>query len=101
MNEKYVLKLYVVGGTPRSEEIIAAIRKICDSELESQYRLEVIDVMEQPALAEDERIVATPTLVKALPEPLRRVIVDLSNQENILLGLDLRGPDGKPNIAIR
>jgi len=85
----YILKLYVTGYTPNSRRAIDNIREICDAELGNQYQLEIIDVLEHPQLAEDERIIATPTLVRKLPPPLRRVIGDLSNKEKVLLGLSL------------
>lgn len=86
---KYLLKLYVTGQTPRSKKAIANIRRICAEELRGQYNLVIIDVLERPHLAEDEKILATPTLIKELPLPLRRIIGDLSNTERVLLGLDL------------
>jgi circadian clock protein KaiB len=86
---KYVLKLYVSGSTPRSQMAIANLRRICEAELGAQYDLEIIDVLEHPQIAEDHRILATPTLVKQLPPPLRRVIGDLSDREKVLLGLEL------------
>lgn len=87
---QYVLKLYVTGKTPRAEQAIENLRRICDEDLHGQYDLEIIDVLERPQLAEDEKILATPTLIKALPPPLRRVIGDLSDKEKVLLGLDVR-----------
>ncbi len=87
---RYVLKLYVTGRTPRSESAIHSLRTICEEELSGEYDLEVIDVLERPQLAEDEKILATPTLIKELPPPLRRVIGDLSNTDRVLVGLDLR-----------
>jgi circadian clock protein KaiB len=87
---RYVLRLYVVGTTPRSNRAIVNIRKICDEHLAGRYDLEVIDVLKNPALAAGEQIIATPTLVKKLPLPLRRFIGDMSESERILLGLDLR-----------
>jgi circadian clock protein KaiB len=84
-----VLKLYVTGKTPRAERAIANLRRICDTELQGRYELHVIDVLEHPQLAEEERILATPTLIKRLPPPLRRVIGDLSDKEKVLLGLDV------------
>lgn len=84
-----ILKLYVTGNTPRSEQAIRNIRQICDAELNEDYRLYIIDVLERPQLAEDEKIIATPTLIKELPPPLRRVIGDLNNREKVLIGLDL------------
>lgn len=89
MPEKYVLKLYITGKTPRTETAVAMLRKICEEELQGQYQLNVIDILEHPQLAEDEKILATPTLIKVLPHPLRRIIGDLSNKEKVLLGLDL------------
>jgi circadian clock protein KaiB len=87
----YLLKLYVTGKTPRAEVAIANLRRICEEELHSEYELQIIDVLEQPQLAEDDKILATPTLIKRLPPPLRRVIGDLSDKEKVLLGLELRG----------
>lgn len=90
MNEgKYVLKLYITGMTPRAERAVANLRRICDEELGGQYKLIVVDVLEQPQLAEDEKILATPTLIKVLPAPLRRIIGDMSDTEKVLLGLDM------------
>ena len=68
---------------------IANLRRICDEELHGEYQLEIIDVLERPQLAEDDKILATPTLIKQLPPPLRRVIGDLSNKEKVLLGLEV------------
>jgi circadian clock protein KaiB len=86
---KYLLKLYVTGKTPRAELAIANLRRICDEELRGEYEMQIIDVLEHPQLAEDEKILATPTLIKRLPPPLRRVIGDLSDKEKVLLGLDV------------
>jgi circadian clock protein KaiB len=86
----YVLKLYVTGASPRAEVAIANLRRICDEDLRGEYQLEIIDVLEQPQLAEDDKILATPTLIKQLPPPLRRVIGDLSDKEKVLLGLEVR-----------
>lgn len=86
----YVLRLYVTGMTPRSSRAIATIKSICEEHLEGRYDLEVIDIYQHPTLARDEQIIATPTLVKKLPAPLRRFIGDLSDEERVLLGLDLR-----------
>ena len=88
--ERYVLRLYVTGMTARSTEAFAAIKAICDEHLRGRYDLEVIDIYQHPQLAKDEQIVAVPTLVKKLPAPLRRFIGNLSNEERVLLGLDLR-----------
>lgn len=88
--ERYVLRLYVTGMTPRSTEAITAIRAICEERLRGRYDLEVIDIYQHPQLAKDEQIVAVPTLVKKLPAPLRRFIGNLSDVERVLMGLDLR-----------
>ena len=91
MNQRrYLLRLYVTGRTPRSEQAIANLKSIMEADLGGEYDLEVIDVLERPQLAEDERIVATPTLIKELPPPLRRIIGDLTDREQVLLGLDLQ-----------
>ena len=89
-SEHYVLRLYIAGTTPRSMRAIANIRKICDENLRNRYDLEVIDVSKNPKLAADEQIIAAPTLIKKLPQPLRRFIGDMSETDRILLGLDLR-----------
>jgi circadian clock protein KaiB len=88
--EHYVLRLYVTGMTPRSIEAIDTIRSICEEHLQGRYDLEVIDIYQRPQLAKDEQIIAVPTLVKKLPAPLRRFIGNLSDEERVLLGLDLR-----------
>ena len=87
---QYVLRLYVAGLTPRSRTAIANITTICEEYLKGRYDLEVIDVFQRPVLAREEQIIATPTLVRKLPEPLRRFIGDLSEKEKVLVGLDLR-----------
>ncbi len=87
---KFILRLYITGQTSKSECAIAHLRNICERELGGEYELTIIDVLERPQLAEDEKILATPTLIKELPPPLRRIIGDLSNTEKVLLGLDLR-----------
>ena len=92
----YVLKLFVTGKTPRAEVAIANIQKICEEELEGEYSLEIIDVLEHPEMADDERILATPTLIKQLPPPLRRVIGDLTDKEKVLYGLAVRSTPSTP-----
>lgn len=87
---RYVLRLYVVGSSPQSMRAIANVKKICEEELQGRYELEVIDIYQQPQLAQDEQIVAVPMLVKILPLPLRRIIGDMSNTERVLVELDLR-----------
>jgi circadian clock protein KaiB len=88
--ERYVLRLYVTGMTPRSMRAIENVRAICEEHLQGRYELEVVDIYQQPVLAKGEQIVAAPTLIKKLPAPLRRIIGDLSNRERVLIGLDLR-----------
>lgn len=88
--ERYVLRLYVAGMTPRSVRAVTNIREICEEHLRGRYSLDVIDVYKRPALAEGEQIIAAPTLLKKLPLPLRRFIGDMSDVEKILVGLDLR-----------
>ena len=88
--KEYVLRLYVAGLTPRSRTAIENITNICEQYLQGRYDLEVIDVFKRPVLAREEQIIATPTLVKRLPIPLRRFIGDLSSKEKVLVGLDLR-----------
>jgi circadian clock protein KaiB len=83
------LRLFVTGASSRTNTAIANLKRICEQELEGQYDLEIIDVLENPDMAEDEKILATPTLIKSLPPPLRRVIGDLSDKEKVLLGLEV------------
>jgi len=91
---KFKLRLYVTGSTPQSQRAIRNLRGICESDLAGRYEVEVIDVLEEPELAEQEKILATPTLVKRLPEPVRKIIGDLSDREKVLLGLNLELLDG-------
>ena len=88
--EKYLLRLYITGLTPRSTQAIENIKKICEEKLKGNYELEVIDIYQQPALAKDEQIIAVPALIKKLPLPLRKLVGDMSDTERILFGLDLR-----------
>ena len=87
--DRYVLRLYVTGMTPRSARAIKNLRAICDEYLAGRYDLEVIDIYQQPLLAKGEQIIAAPTLVKKLPLPVRRIIGDMSNRERVLVGLHL------------
>ena len=89
MPVKYVLKLYVTGLTPRSQDAVKNLKKILNEDYKGVYSLRVIDVVKHPNLAEDDKILATPTLIKILPPPVRRIIGDLSNKEKVLFGLDL------------
>ena len=88
--DKDVLRLYVTGMTPRSTQAIARIKEVCEEHLKGRYELEVIDIYQLPKLAIGEQIVATPTLIKLLPSPLRRLVGDLSDKQRVLLGLDLK-----------
>ncbi|MFY9646308.1 MAG: circadian clock protein KaiB [Terriglobales bacterium] len=93
---KYNLKLYVTGNTPRAVRAISNLKRICEEELAGQYEMTIVDVLSRPQLAEDEKILATPTLVKNLPPPLRRIIGDLSDTEKVLLGLDIVSAEPDP-----
>jgi circadian clock protein KaiB len=86
----YELRLYVTGMTPRSARAIANVKEICEEYLKGRYDLQVLDVYQQPVLAEGEQIIALPTLIKKRPLPLRRIIGDLSDREQVLIGLDLK-----------
>jgi len=86
----YELRLYVAGQTSRSLTALANLKKICEEHLQGRYRLEVIDLLEHPQLARGDQILALPTLVRKLPEPIRKLVGDLSDTENALVGLDLR-----------
>lgn len=88
MNQ-FKLKLFVTGYSPRSQRAIQNLRELCEKEYPDKYDLIIIDVLENPQLAEDEKILATPTLIKELPPPIRRIIGDLTDSEKVLLGLDL------------
>lgn len=86
---KQILRLYVAGATDRSRRAILRARQLCESELKGQYELQVIDVYQQPILARDGQIVATPTLVRDFPRPVRRLIGNLTNTANLFVGLNL------------
>jgi circadian clock protein KaiB len=87
---QYELRLYVAGMTPRSARAVANIKEICEEHLKGRFTLEVIDIYQQPVLAEGDQIIAVPTLLRKLPRPLRRLIGDLSDHERVLIGLDLK-----------
>lgn len=89
-SSRYILKLYVAGRSPKSVNAIANIKKLCEANLQGRYLLEVIDLYQQPQLAQGEQIIAVPTLIRKLPPPLRRIIGDMSNTERVLAGLDIR-----------
>jgi circadian clock protein KaiB len=102
LEDRYVLRLYVSGMTPRSARAVKNLQEICDEYLEGRYDLEVVDIYQQPVLTKGEQIIAAPTLLKKLPLPMRRIIGDMSNKERVLLGLDLvRASDMPPGEAIR
>jgi circadian clock protein KaiB len=86
----YILRLYITGMTPNSKRAVENVKQICEEHLPGRYELEVIDIYQQPTLAQQEQIVAAPTLIKKLPGPLRRLIGDMSNTEKVLIGLDLK-----------
>lgn len=84
------LRLYVAGQTPKSITALSNLRRICEEHLEGRYRIQVIDLVKSPQLARGDQIVAIPTLIRSVPEPLRRMIGDLSSTERVLVGLDVR-----------
>ena len=88
--EIYELRLYVAGKTAKSVTALANLKKYCETYLKDKYRIEVIDLLLHPQLAEGDQILATPTLVKKVPEPIRKIIGDLSNEEKVLVGLNIR-----------
>ncbi len=88
--EKWELRLYVAGQTPRSIAAFANLKKICEENLAGKYTIEVIDLTKNPQLARGDQIFALPTLVRKLPEPMKKIIGDLSNTERVLVGLDIR-----------
>ena len=87
---KYELRLYVAGKTSKSVTALNNLKKYCEEHLQDQYTIEVIDLLVNPQLAEGDQILAIPTLVKKVPEPVRKIIGDLSNKEKVLVGLDIR-----------
>ena len=88
MND-YILKLYIAGQTLRSSHAIENLRRICAENLADRHKLVIIDVLEHPQVAEEQKIIATPTLIRELPPPIRRIIGDLSDRDSVLLGLDI------------
>jgi circadian clock protein KaiB len=89
-SKTYELRLYVAGQTPKSLAAFANLKKICEEHLAGEYHIEVIDLLKHPQLASGDQILAIPTLVRKLPEPIRKIIGDLSNTERVLVGLNLR-----------
>ncbi len=94
----YVLRLFITGTTSRSSRAIANLRRVCEERLHGAYDLEVVDIYQHPAAAQEHQILAAPTLVKMLPLPLRRIIGDLANEERVLVGLGL-SPKESPAVA--
>jgi circadian clock protein KaiB len=88
--QKWELRLYIAGQTPKSILALKNIRKYCNEHLGNQYSIEVIDLLKSPQLAEGDQIFAIPTLVRKVPEPIRKIIGDLSNEERVLVGLNIR-----------
>ncbi|HET8539977.1 MAG TPA: circadian clock protein KaiB [Anaeromyxobacter sp.] len=87
---EWELRLYIAGETPKSLAAFANLKKICEENLQGRYRIEVIDLLKNPQLARGDQILAIPTLVRKLPTPVKKIIGDLSNEERVLVGLDLR-----------
>jgi circadian clock protein KaiB len=87
---RYILRLYITGQTPRSLQSVENLRTLCDKYLPGQFELEVVDIYQQPAMAAAGQIIAAPTLIKSMPLPLRRLVGDFSDQERVILGLDLK-----------
>jgi len=88
--EIWNLRLYVAGQTPKSITAFANLKKICEEHLAGKYRIEVVDLLKNPKLAKGDQIIALPTLVRKLPEPIKKIIGDLANTERVLVGLDIR-----------
>lgn len=88
--EIYELRLYVAGNTPKSLTALSNLKRYCEEHLKDKYTIEVVDLLLQPQLAEGDQILAIPTLVKKVPEPIRKIIGDLSNEEKVLVGLNIR-----------
>ena len=93
------LRLYVAGQTPKSLAALANLKRICDEHLKDKYRIEVVDLVRHPQLAQGDQILAIPTLVRRVPKPLRKIIGDLSNTERVLVGLDIRPSSGGLAVA--
>ena len=93
--DEWILRLYVAGESTRSLAALRNLKDICDEHLAGRYRIEVIDLLKQPQLARGDQIVAVPTLVRHLPPPMKKIIGDLSNEESVLVGLDLRPGGGR------
>jgi circadian clock protein KaiB len=88
--KKWELRLYVAGETEKSVKALTNLKRYCEEHLKGQYKIEVIDLLEKPQLAEGDQILAIPTLVRKVPEPIRKIIGDLSNEEKVLVGLNIK-----------
>jgi circadian clock protein KaiB len=88
-NEKWILRLYIAGQTPKSLTALSNLKKICEEHLAGKYTIEIIDLQENPGLGRKDQIMAIPTLVRKLPPPIKKIIGDLSNTERVLIGLDV------------
>ena len=94
--DEWILRLYTAGETSRSVSALQNLESICEEHLKGRYRIEVVDLLKHPQLARGDQIVAVPTLVRHLPPPMKKIIGDLSNENSVLVGLDLRSPARKP-----
>jgi circadian clock protein KaiB len=90
LSGQFVLRLFVSGSTPKSSRAVENVKRICEAFLPGRYELEVVDVYQQPELARDKQLIAAPTLIREEPPPVRRIVGDMSNEEKVLIGLDLR-----------
>ena len=88
--DRWLLRLYVAGQTPKAMHACANLSKLCEEHLQGNYEIEVVDLLLNPTLAKDDQILALPTLVRKLPEPIKKIIGDLSNSERVLVGLDIK-----------
>jgi circadian clock protein KaiB len=98
--ERFELRLYVAGQSPKSVTAIENLRRVCEQYLPGRYHIELIDLVEHPKLARGDEIIAVPTLVRRLPEPMRKIIGDLSDTEKVLVGLQVRSAGGPPGVSV-
>ena len=99
--DTWVLRLYVAGQTPKSLTAFANLKKICEEHLKGKYQIEVVDLIKNPTLAKGDQILAIPTLIRKLPEPVRKIIGDLSNTERVLVGLNIVPVTGEPGAPVK
>ncbi|PZV03142.1 MAG: circadian clock protein KaiB [Leptolyngbya sp.] len=97
-HEVWQLRLYVAGQTPKSVTAFANLKRLCETYMHGQYHIEIVDLLQHPELAQQDQILAIPTLVRRLPPPIRQIIGDLSNHEKVIVGLDIRPVDNKETI---